>query len=216
MKKVFVIILFFLAISNIAHARRGSVMIVGYVNPEFRGHTISKVLVQVRNADFYFRDQIERRTESELEDESDNGVDAVQYHRTFPPIRKYSEEEIEDKIRKEAIDSVLFINIGKDKENVTTGWSFSVGHGGGSGGSYSNVYRYTYAKMELFDVKSKKLIWSGEGKFIAKGGSEKSYKRVSKYIAKKLVSQLEMSNLLAKPKSKAKKKKKEELESSEW
>ena len=199
MKVLMVIFITLFIIGSPSYAKRGeAVMIVGYLNPDFKGRKIKKIMVNVKNADFFYTDQIEIRVEDAIEDESDETVDVVQYHRAFPPIKEFTGAEIESFIKKEDIDAVLFISIAGDNESVSSGWSFSAGPGGASGGSYSSKFRYTNALVELIDSKTKTLIWGGKGKFIARGDSKKSYMRNSKRLAKHIANLFEESGLYPK------------------
>lgn len=161
-------------------------MVVGYLAPEYKGKRLQNVLVHARIDNAFFRDQLERRTAHAVRDESNGKTKVFLAVELFPPLREYSEAEIARKLVELEIDAVLFYDIARSDVAVSRGWYFSVGPGGGHGGTYTAATRYTKAVIELYEPSQKALVWKGEADLRVAGGSEKSIKRSTKYLAKRV------------------------------
>lgn len=199
MKKIGFLLIAFMLATGSAYARRGAVTIVSYVNPEYKGKTVKKVLIRAMNADLIFLDQIERRTETEIEDKSHGGVEVIQFQRLFPPVKEYSLEEIEKVLVEQQIDGVLVFTIGAVEQEISTGWSITFEAEGGRGKSYTVAGRYIHSNIDLYDAITKNILWTAQGAFIVKGGSIKSYKRTSRDMAIKTTAILLKEGFFAKP-----------------
>jgi len=186
----------FLLFSGVAlFASSDEAMVVGYAAPEYKGKGLKKILVHARTDNAFFRDQLERRARDAIQDESNEDVTVILAIDIAPPIRKYAPAEIERKISELEIDGVLFFDVAESSVAVSRGWGFSVGPHGGSGGLFSSATRYTKASIELYEPTKKELMWKGEADVRVGGGSEKSIKSSTKYLAKRVAELLKRDGL---------------------
>lgn len=149
-------------------------MIVGFAAPEYAGKQIKNILVDARETNIYFRDQLERRMVARIEEFSGRQTQAHTYIQMFPPIHDYPSKEIDEQIKRADLDAVMFINVTGSNVNTSSGWGFSVGNYGGGGGSYTRSARFTRATIEVYDPSNHEIMWKAEGDLRVKGGSQKS------------------------------------------
>ncbi len=168
------------------HNRRpsGETMIVGFAAPEYAGKQIHNILIAAREGDIYFRDQLERRMVTSIEQDSGKQTQARTYLQMFPPIRDYPQQDIDEQIKRAGVDAVMFINVTGSDVNTSSGWGFSVGNYGGSGGSYARSARFTRAIIEVYDPSNHKIMWKAEGDLRVKGSSQKSFDNTASNLAR--------------------------------
>ena len=110
---------------------------------------------------------------------------------SYPPSQNINVRELKQlSIDLLSYDAVLFIEItGMTKEYVFSGHSYE-----GSGRTRGANYPYAAFKTELYDTKSKKLVWVASGETV--GASREHYKAMTKSMAKSVVNMLEYDGLL--------------------
>jgi len=159
-------------------------MIVGFAAPEYAGKQIHDILIDAREGDIYFRDQLERRMVAKIEQFSGRQTQARTYMQMFPPIHDYPPKEIDEQIKRAGVDAVMFINVTGSDVNTSSGWGFSAGNYGGSGGSYTRATRFTKATIEVYDPSNHEIMWKAEGDLRVKGGSQKSMDTTASNLAR--------------------------------
>jgi hypothetical protein len=105
------------------------VMVAGFAAPEFRGKGVKKILVHARIDNIFFRDRVERKLAEEITDESDRRTTGVAALVLIPPIKEYTEQEIDQALSSEKIDAVIFITVTDATTYTSSGWGFSVSRG---------------------------------------------------------------------------------------
>lgn len=187
--------------SVLAKRDHGQAMVVGFVVPEHKDKPLKRIAVDARVNSLYFRDQIERRMVDEIHDEGKKQTQAFALSQELPPIKEYSEKDIETKLVELGIDAVLFVTMQDSKESTSKGgWWFHGARGVASGGAASySMDRETKVTIEMYEAKTKNLIWKGEGKILIKDGEEQGMMdRTAQYIAERVATFLKRDGLYIK------------------
>lgn len=133
----------------------------------------------------------------EIHDEGKKHTQAVALSQKLPPVKEYSEKDIETKIAELGVDAVLFVTIQDTKERTLKGGWWFYGASGGSA-SYS-MNRETKVMIEMYDSKNKKLIWKGEGEILIQDGEQQGMMdRTAQYIAERVATFLKRDGLYIK------------------
>jgi hypothetical protein len=180
-------------------APRGEVMMTGYSAREYRDVSLNKIYVQARVQHAYFRDQIERRLVTSIKEQSRNNVQVVMGLDMFPPLREYSEKEIEQAINNEKFDAVLFVNVSDSNVAVVSGWGFSGNSYGASGGTYTKSSRLTNVTAEMYDPRNKNIMWKSQGNIEVRGSKQSSFDDTAKLISIRVARMMEEAGFIDAP-----------------
>ncbi|OOZ68818.1 hypothetical protein [Solemya velum gill symbiont] len=146
-------------------------------------YQVGKVLVQVSSPDLGLQQETENAFAKEL---NSRGVSTVLGNYVLPPLREYSEKEIEKKIKDHGIDNIIAISVGGSAfdssvsfyqaQSYTTGTVRSFGNTAyGSANTYTTmtpirrVSRSTVSNAMLYEAKSGNPIWAGQAETQAGG-----------------------------------------------
>lgn len=184
----------------------GTQMIETSINRSQKGHPVSDILVIVVADKEENRASFERKFVTHLQAA---GVEAVSSMEaiSMPPNLKLEKDVILDAVKKYENDAVIvtFLSGIEEKDaNVSTGRVFT---------GYYDYYGFAYGyvndtgfwrgvttvklRTNLYDVKTEKLIWSGE----SKSTDVKSVGQLTDEVIPRVVAELQKNNLLAPKKS---------------
>lgn len=187
-----------MSVSACHHHRRGpsgEVMMTGYSAREYRNVSLHKIYVQARVQNAYLMDQIERQLVRSIGEQSRNSVHVVMGLDMFPPLREYSDKEIEETIKSEKFDAVLFLNVSDSNVAVASGWGFSANSYGASGGTYTKSTRLTNVTAEMYDPRNKKIMWKAQGNIEVKGSKQSSFDNTAILISSRVAHMMEEAGL---------------------
>jgi len=143
-----------------------------WTSPKFAGPKYTSFVVMGVSRDSTLRRVAEDAFVSQL---AVRGIKAVPSYQILPPSdpERLTREQIEQAVRQEAVQGVIVARVSKVEKEARTGGGFGSGGGDFAGhyqqswsGSYvggGTTYQYDVVTVdvELFDVKSGELVWSG-------------------------------------------------------
>ncbi len=169
---------------------------------------MKKILVLAVLENYLIRQEFEDRMKVLL---AKQNVEGIESHMVLPPRNEMMEGELRDRIKESALDGVLVIrpnSVRNETQQVITGGVWVPPPGYYSFWPYwhtatMNFYptsSYTQqnvvirAEFNLYDVKTEKLIWSGETDTIY----SKDFEKLGKQYAEMLVRQLKKDKVISK------------------
>jgi hypothetical protein len=186
----------------------------GQVNPEFRDVKFGRFIVSAVNVPEDFRKELEKVTAIRIAIEIGRlkkqnwrevyGDATVEFRNVFPdpafqPEKKYDVQFIMDKIHQRKLDVIVLINMlnegGQNIEDVES-YVTVLQHSGNYIHDMAPVKRYRFAKIILFDAKTGKQVWKGDGTVKAKPGTTDWYHDSAVTLASDLVEHLESAGVL--------------------
>ncbi len=161
-------------------------------NPEFSERKLGKTAVIAVGDSAYRINQFETLLVSEL---AMYGIPAQSLHQLWPTVDKMEEAQIEALVQSNRFDSIIVTHVLSEDDRqqlVATGYTASPNMGYSSAGywgygmsyslspSYSLVNNTTTFELEtnLFDVQSKKLVWSGRNEIFDGDSDVKNIRKV--------------------------------------
>lgn len=182
----------------------------GQFNPEFSGVKFDRFVVAAINVPPDFRKELESimairigRFKKDRWRGTHEDV-AIEFRKLFPepifqPDKKYEPQFLMEKIRQEKINVLVLINIqnqgGENIEDVES-YSAALVLSGNHVHDMVPVKLYRFCKITLFDTRSGKPIWKGEGIVKAKPGTRNWYNASAQTLAKRLIKHLEKVGIL--------------------
>lgn len=140
----------------------------GYTDLDFQRYKINKIMVRAPNASYNFGELLEQSMVDEL---GKSGVPASSFMATFPPTRKWTNEQIARKLIKYGFDAIMYINLTNVDSSVQTlGYTTT-----GTANVYGNTayyssrttaskrpVRYTSTRVDIYEVRTGKVIWRAD------------------------------------------------------
>ena len=197
----FAVVLTAVAMPTVIHARNSAeVLFAGFSIPEYRGSPQKKIIVFGRIENIFLRDQLETQLVGRIHAESRKGTVAVRSLDLLPPIKEYTSDDIDALLKKEEIESVLFITVSESAKADSNGWNVSFApFVGGKLRRNDSLTLNTSAQVEMYQAGTKNLMWKGEGQITAQGSAEKNIDLVAKLLSAKIAQGLAKDSLLARP-----------------
>ncbi len=166
-----------------------------WTDPAFSGRAIGETMVLAVSEADATRHQFEDLFVRNL---SGIGVNAVASHTLMPADRPLTETEIDQALKRVPAGSVIVTKITDKKKQVEVVppvtyhdpfdyYSFSYSHMNSPG--YTRNYTEVYLEMNLYDVATRKLVWTGQTKVTDYKSSEKNMELVVEGIIKDLQKQ---------------------------
>ena len=152
-----------------------STKVTGVKDSKYTNHNIQHILVSYRAASIE-NTQLAENSFEELFKK--HGIKTSKFSYLFPITRKYSSEEIKNKIKDLNIDTYLVLEKATDSSSNTLvgmNHTFNAYQSGssiyGTGHSTPLIYsrRNTFMNIALFDTQTGDTIWKGESKTEAGG-----------------------------------------------
>jgi hypothetical protein len=146
-----------------------------WLSPKFDGPKYTSFVVMGVSRDSTLRRVAEDAFVTQL---ALRGINALPSYQILPPTdpEKLTREQIERAVRQQAVQGVIVARVSKVEKEARTGGGF--GSGGGGFGGYAGHYQQSWSgsyvaggttyqydvvtvNVELFDVKSGEMVWSG-------------------------------------------------------
>jgi hypothetical protein len=174
----------------------------GFTDLDYQNYRINRIMIRAPNTSFAFGELLERSMIKELEKK---GVEAKSFMATFPPTRKWTNEQVTNQLLAKEFDSIIHINLMSSNSNAQSVGYINSGnaYAYGNTASYSGMSvaitafrRYTTTRVTVYDAKSAKVIWIGDTNTNAGGKLFLGDKATADSIAQKVVKSLAASGHL--------------------
>jgi hypothetical protein len=173
-----------------------------HVDPEHRGRTYSKILVDAPNANFEFKDLMITELCNGL---NQRAVECITRDELFPPTRKYSEPLIFEIIDQNGIDGWLIVGIGSGATNSQYMGSQTFGaatvYGNTISGSASSMAMYSFSRQQgysvtMFDMETKHKAFIMEASTSASGLANITNSVFAESLAKKIIHEMSAAEFI--------------------
>jgi len=168
----------------------------GYTDLDYQNYRIAKIMVRAPNVNFAFGELIEKSLIKEMKRK---GVEAKSFLITFPPTRKWTNEQISKQLIHKGFDSIMYINLATSNSSsqvvgyINTGNAYAYSNTAYFGGTTVAIRafrRNTTARVTVYDIKSANVMWVGDALTKAQGSAFMQDKTTTDSLAKEVVKSL--------------------------
>ncbi|MFB2765648.1 hypothetical protein [Marinobacter shengliensis] len=173
-----------------------------HIDPEHRGRTYSKILVDAPNANFEFKDLMIAELCSGLRKKS---VECIAKDELFPPTRKYSEPRFFEIIDQNGIDGWLIVGIGS---GVTSSqymgsqtFGYATVYGNTISGSANSMAMYSFNRQQgysiaMFDMETNHKAFIMEASTSASGLANITNSVFAESLANKIINEMSAAGFI--------------------
>lgn len=168
----------------------------GYTDLDYQNFRIAKIMVRAPNVNFSFGELLEKSLIKEMKRKN---IEAKSFLITFPPTRKWTNEQISKQLINKGFDSIMYINLATSDSSsqvvgyISTGNAYAYSNTASFSGTTVAIrafMRNTTARVTVYDIKSANVMWVGDSLTEAQGSVFMEDKTTADSIAKEVVKSL--------------------------
>jgi len=173
-----------------------------YVDSECRGKIYSKILIDLPNANFEFKEIVVSELCNGLRQRS---VACLSKEELFPPTREYSDNQLFQTINRNEIDGWLILEIGSGGSTSQYVGSQTFGsatlYGNSAYGSASSMAMYSYSRQQgysivMYDMQTRHKAFIMYASTSASGLANVTNSVFAKSLAHKIIKEMESNGFL--------------------